>query len=308
MPQNRISAALSGAVQWLEWAGGNMRRAPGALLVLGLSLHLSATTIPYKSFDDLVKEADAVVSGRVAQVESKYGPDKEIFTFVTLDNVEALAGTYAGPTLTLRLMGGQVGNDVSQIVGSPSFQTDDRVVLFVQGNGRYMVPLVGWTQGVFRVEQDAATGQLSIRDNEGNRVHGIARGRVIKENLARPEAHIIGDMQLERNEPGGKEVGAGLADYGDSVQLSGAAQPTAAALPNAGAPALSYQQFKNAIQQAASGKKGWGRLNSAGPQDFDRSLKGADAAVEANAAPRQAAEQNPTLPKPTPITPADDQR
>jgi hypothetical protein len=120
-------------------------------------------------------------SGRVSSVESKYDKNKEIYTFVTFDRLDVLAGSYAAPKLTLRFRGGQVDNDVLHVVGSPKFAVDQNVVVFVHGNGRYMVPVVGWTQGVFRIVKDAATGQRVVHDNEGNRVSGVQGSHLIKE-------------------------------------------------------------------------------------------------------------------------------
>jgi hypothetical protein len=309
MSKYRIFAAFSQAARFAVSNGGKLHLLSGALCLLLASLPLTATTVPYKSFDDLVKEADAVVSGRVAQVESKYSPEKEIFTFVTLDQLDTVAGSYTGSTLTLRFLGGQIGNDISHVVGSPTFNVDDRVVLFVQGNGRYMVPLVGWTQGVFRVQQDATTGQLAVRDNEGNRVAGVQNGRLVKDLVAQPEAHIVGEMKEQASQAAERRVGLGLADYGESRIVAGAAPaPLSPGLVAPQRPAISYERFKGAIAQAAVGRKAGGRLESVSLMDFRRPSPNADAAVGPNAPARQVVDQGPALPKPTPITPQDDQR
>ena len=135
----------------LRVSEGNSLVALPRFVVYSFALQSSATTLVYKSFNDLMKEADGVVSGHVASVDSQYNANREIYTFVTLDQLEVLSGTYQDSTLTIRLKGGKVENDISHVIGSPEFAEGDRVVLFVNGNGRYMVPLVGWTQGVFRI-------------------------------------------------------------------------------------------------------------------------------------------------------------
>ncbi len=309
---NKLLAALRHTAHSATFKGGRTHRLTGALFVLGASLQLTATTIPYKSLDDLVREADAIVSGRVAQVESKYSPDKEIFTFVTFDQLEVLGGSYTGSSLTLRFLGGKIDNDISQVVGSPTFAVDDKVVLFVHGNGRYMVPLVGWTQGVFRIGEDAATGQLAVRDHEGNRVLGIQNGRLLKQTLVRPAADIVGEFKSKSTEPAAGKTNAGLADYGESAPVVETAESSsteaAVNLNRAGSRVMTYQRFRSAISGSASGKASWGRLESIGVQNFERPSRGADARVESRPVRPSVVDQRPTLPKPAPVVTQNDQQ
>src|SRR5262249_38388155 len=75
-----------------------------ALLAQGIA---HGTTLPYKGVDKLVAEADGIVIGTVRQVQSAQDSQKDIETYVTLDNLKVLGGRYAAPTLTLRLKGGR---------------------------------------------------------------------------------------------------------------------------------------------------------------------------------------------------------
>src|SRR5262245_3812553 len=166
------------------------------LLALGLALvsmvPVYATTVLYKSFDNLVQEAEGIVIGTVRSIESHYGPDQDIYTFVTLDQLEVLNGAYDQQTLTIRLKGGQVNNEILHIDGSPEFTQHERVVVFLQGNGRDIVPLVGWSQGLFRMNFDASTGQNMVYDHDGNRVLDIKKGEIVKDRTYPSEAHIVG--------------------------------------------------------------------------------------------------------------------
>jgi hypothetical protein len=168
-----------------------------SLLTMCLSLlwagHLNATTLPYKSFDNLVSESDGIVVGTVRSVQSQYDDKKDIHTLVTFDRLDVLHGAHKQTTLTLRLKGGQVNNEALEVEGSPSFRQNERIVLFVKGNGRELVPLVGWTQGMFRIVGDPVTRQEIVQDHEGNQVLGISGGHLQKERVHAAQAIIVGE-------------------------------------------------------------------------------------------------------------------
>lgn len=245
---------------------GSRRVLAGGLMLLGLltSIQAFATTIVYKNFDDLVKEADGIVSGRVASIQSQYNADHEIYTFVTFDQLDVLGGSFQGPSLTLRFKGGQVDNNISQIVGSPEFSLNEQVVLFVQGNGQSMVPVVGWTQGVFRVAQDSS-GQQVIHDHEGNRVLGIRASQVMTDMNAQPVAHIVG--QQHRNF---------VSTMSENKGSEGTADNNAQALPSTTAraaalkamPTMTSQSFVSTVKNSAAAKTFQRPMTSVGVGDF----------------------------------------
>ena len=273
-----------------------------ALLLPALLMSAQAfgTTLAYKSFDDLVKESDAVISGRVASIESRYNASHEIYTFVTFDGLSVLGGDYQGQTLTLRFKGGQVENNISQIVGSPEFSVNDQVIVFVEGNGRYMVPVVGWTQGVFRVTADAS-GRRVILDHEGNRVLGISGGEVLKERTVQPAANILRpNSRAFTGIASENRGGGGTAD--DNSQQAG---PDLNASALSSKPTLTSQAFESAIKDAASAKTFQHRLTSLSVGDF--SLP-ANAGVDAGAgAPAAVGSQMPSVPQRKPAPPPQQQ-
>lgn len=283
----------------------------GALLLLG-AVQAHATTIPYKNFNDLLRESDAVVSGRVSKVESKYSANKEdIFTFVTLDQVQTLSGSYSAPTVTLRFLGGQVGNDVLQVSGSPNFAANQQVIVFVQGNGRSMVPVVGWSQGVFRVGRDSATGQQVVRDNEGNRVGGVQNGMLIKETTNQPEAQIIGPQGVELGTTKSGELNAGSADFlAPAAPLERGAAVAAPDRPVAIQSAMTVTAFVSAIKSAPVSRAAAAVLRSVEPNDADTLSDNSDGSVGGRTAAVSSGQpQAPALPTPAPAeSPAQDQR
>jgi hypothetical protein len=271
----------------------------GAVLFLGVLQQSGATTIQYKSFNDLVAEADAVVSGQVVSVESRFSSNKEdIYTFVTLKDVETLSGSYSASTVTLRLLGGYVGDKILDVAGSPGFRPNERVIIFVQGNGRNMVPIVGWSQGVFRIRNDAGTGLPMMVDHDGNRVFGLQGGTVIKERIHRSEATIVYPQGVQVATGSDANAHAGLPDYIAPAERDGLAagqQPSSPGLQAVMSPAA----FVSAIRNAAQSRSGSGTLQSVGPNDVDVTSNNSDASIGRSTGPTgNSGSQAPVLPKP----------
>lgn len=151
-----------------------IRAVLAAVTALGLFANANATTFMYKDFDALVADADAVVSGTVANISYARGPDKNLYSFIALHKVDVVEGSYAARSVTLRMTGGEDGDKRQGIVGAPEFAVGDDVILFVWGNGEYDMPMVGGPQGVFRVKQSTVT------DDAGNTVHGVDGAHLVK--------------------------------------------------------------------------------------------------------------------------------
>jgi hypothetical protein len=242
------------------------------------------------------------VAARVASLESKYSPNKEIYTFITFDQVEAMSGNFHGQSLSLRFKGGRVGNDILDVEGSPNLQVNDRVVLFIQGNGKYMVPVVGWTQGVFRIVQDSKTGHQVIRDHEGNSVQGIRGGQVLREQKFQPESEIVGPLQTARSEAARNSANAGVAD--DSSTSAAVAAPQG---PEKAA--MTAQAFFDIVRRAGSKKTRVAELRSVAVGDFSMPDDSKDLAVEPGKSAGQGAQgETPVLPKKAPRSQSKDQR
>jgi len=75
--------------------------------------------------------------------------------------------------VTLRLAGGQVGSDVFTVEGAPAFALGGRHLLFVEGNDRYLVPLVGMFQGKLDFVESPTSHEPILVDYAGNAVDGI---------------------------------------------------------------------------------------------------------------------------------------
>ncbi len=277
------------------------------LSLTSLSLPSSATTLLYKSFNDLMKEADGVVAGHVVSVNSQYNANKEIYTFVTLDQLEVLSGSYQDSTLTIRLKGGKVDSDISHVIGSPEFTEGEHVVLFVSGNGKNMVPIVGWSQGVFRIAQDPATSLDVVKDADGNRVVGVQNAQVLRDLVAQSEATILRQNSAVAATQNLHEGSAGASDSRQPGNVSGAvaAQAQVSAFQNL--PTLSAVAFRNLVRTSSSLRGSKSALLSVRSMDFSVPDANADVSLEGKPAVNAAGQPGaPVLPKRNDLAPVKD--
>lgn len=137
-------------------------------LTLLLPLPSRATSVIPPDFNTLVNSADYVVRGVVKSVNSEWREKdghKYIATKVEVEVRETIRGTPPAQVV-LDMVGGRVGEDELVVTGAPQFQVGDEDILFVQGNGRQVYPLVAIMHGRYPIFHDTKTGQdLVVRSN-----------------------------------------------------------------------------------------------------------------------------------------------
>lgn len=138
------------------------------LLMAALTLvpPISATTVKPPEFPDLVNQSDYIVRAVVKSVTSEYARpgSRKIVTLVELEVREVVAGTPPQP-LVLRMMGGKIGDDEMILEGAPQFKVGDESILFVQGNGRQIYPLVAMMHGLYAIKREADGSEIVTRSN-----------------------------------------------------------------------------------------------------------------------------------------------
>lgn len=146
-------------------APARLRGAAAALLAVTLVDGAAATSLREVSLADRVVRADLIADMTVVSVATRLstaaGPEEPALphTFVTFRVDRRIKGDLVGDTVTLRFLGGEDGQGLRlDVAGIPTFEVGDREILFVQGNGERMCPLVGWEQGRFRVVADEVYG------------------------------------------------------------------------------------------------------------------------------------------------------
>jgi len=243
-----------------------------------LALSSQATTILYKSLDDIVKESDGIVQGTVKQVVAKKVDSGDIYTYVTVGNIDALKGQVDGTDLTLRLYGGEVDQEGLIVQGSPEFQENEQVIVFVEGNGEQIVPISGWGQGLFRIQQDSATNSAIVTDNAGNRILGIDNANLVKESRFSTAANIVGKLSVPAQ--------SNVADTKGGVDDNGAVAPSAEAqtiAANAKQKAMAAGDFVAEIRKRVQSFKAAGRkLASVDPASVPAVINRSDSSSKAN--------------------------
>ncbi|HYK00993.1 MAG TPA: hypothetical protein VE974_04500 [Thermoanaerobaculia bacterium] len=160
------------------------------LLLCSLMLSLAAfsagaTTILPVDLGKLVDDAEIVFVGTVIGSESVPTADNTYaFTYVTFDIDQTLKGAArSGKTITLRFAGGVAGTNVFEVSGAPTFQVGGKHLLFVEGNDKLGVPLVGWYQGKLDLVSNPVTQQPMFVDHAGRAIDGVKDNRWRRDGL-----------------------------------------------------------------------------------------------------------------------------
>jgi hypothetical protein len=154
---------------------------------------------------EIVDQADLILTGTVVARDVALAGDASFaFTYVTFAVSEVLKGQTEGQEITLRLEGGEVGEDVFEVVGMPSFEIGRSYLVFVAGNDRYSCPILGWWQGKFELMVlPDSRDELMLVDANRAPLLGIERGQwqrsqlriaedgTIKEKSDRPRAYLL---------------------------------------------------------------------------------------------------------------------
>ena len=126
-----------------------------------------ATSFEQRNFDQLVAESDEIFVGTASDAVSRKLATGGIVTDVTFTNLQIVKGNTANAAITLMTMGGTIGAETLAIRGVPKFQIGSTYVVFSQGNGTTIFPVVGGDQGMFQVKADAATGESLVFNSRG---------------------------------------------------------------------------------------------------------------------------------------------
>lgn len=152
-----------------------MLRAPAPalpfLLALGLIAHAprpaGATVVRALSLEEKTYAAPVIIHATVERVESAWEiPDSSLHTLVTVRVLESLRGGFApGDRLTIRQLGGDMG-DLHQVVsGQSRYEPAEEVVLFLEPSGPDYVEIgVGIAKyAIDRFPSPEANGERLVR-------------------------------------------------------------------------------------------------------------------------------------------------
>ncbi len=146
-------------------------------LVLMTVTPTSATVVVPVSDDNLVRQAVAIVVGRVKAIESHWDPaQRQIFTHITLALEEVLKGNVPAGDLTIKQLGGTVAGLTAWADGSPEFNMGEKVLLVLRRNADGSLRVAHLFQGKFSVFTDAATGEEWTYRHAGESVRTLGPG------------------------------------------------------------------------------------------------------------------------------------
>lgn len=146
-------------------------------LILVTAATAGASSVVPVNLASMADRAELIFTGTVIGIESVPTRDGTFaFTYVTFDIDQALKGvSRSGKTITLRFAGGETADDVVELSGAPKFAVGGQHLLFVAGNDRFLVPIVGWYQGKLDIVPHPITRQPVLVDYAGNAVDGVAQ-------------------------------------------------------------------------------------------------------------------------------------
>jgi hypothetical protein len=122
------------------------------------------TTFARMSVEEMVAAADAVVHARCLGTDTRREAG-ELWTFASFEVEETWKGV-APRLISVRLLGGRLGNLTYRVEGVPEFRTGEEVVLFLQRTRAGDFAITSWVQGTFRVRRDSeASGPLVMQDS-----------------------------------------------------------------------------------------------------------------------------------------------
>jgi hypothetical protein len=125
-----------------------------------IALVARATTLVRLTFPDLVKDASAIAHVRCQGSQAVFDHG-EIWTDTSFEVLESMKGNLSA-TITVRQPGGKLAGLESRVDGTPQFRADEEVYLFLAGQPRARLFLVGWSQGTFRIQRNPRTGITTV--------------------------------------------------------------------------------------------------------------------------------------------------
>ena len=152
---------------------------PCVVALAALAGTCSATQIPRLSFEEVVHQADQIITGKVVRSWTAWGPSHEFLWTHYQVQVDSVAKGRASGTVTVSEPGGVLDGRGMDVAGAVHYAIGERVVLFLQQTPIGYRRTVGWHQGKFTVTPDGhvhgAAGDAHLVDLKSASPRGAAR-------------------------------------------------------------------------------------------------------------------------------------
>ena len=138
---------------------GSTIRVIGLLCAFVAATATVASARPW-SIPELATGSRAVVTGRVVSVDAAWEPGVDfIYSYVTVDVEDVIAGPPLGSRIILKQLGGAVGDVALEVTDQVSFSAGERVLLFLDVRARdHTLMTSGFWQGKWLLQTDPSTG------------------------------------------------------------------------------------------------------------------------------------------------------
>ena len=163
----------------------------GILSAFFLTGNATATTAVAVDTEFMTNRATAVVLATVVSLESRWNDaHTKIYTFTVVDVQDDFKGKTKGRKITVRQLGGRVGNIACYVPGQPTLRKGEKILAFLRPSkkdkARFCV--VGMAQGKYSVLEDGT----AVRDLNGLHLMGAGQER------AREESRMPTDKLIEK--------------------------------------------------------------------------------------------------------------
>lgn len=152
----------------------------------------SATNIVPSTLEYMTGNSDVVVIGQVVS-QTSYWEAQQIFTDVRIavDNyVKIPPDASPEPEITLKLLGGQVGDTHLKIDQAPTFTDGEKVMLFLKHVGDRYVPF-GLSYGVYTITENAQQQEVI----DGPLFHASEHYN-LRTQTVHPNTELVGQHEL----------------------------------------------------------------------------------------------------------------
>lgn len=183
----------------------------GLLVSFWLCSAALATTLVQLSFDEIVASSELVFEGRVVSVEARETGPRSIHSYVQFEILDVIKGDYPDSRLTLRFLGGLVGNRQMEVTEMNVPEQGETGIYFVESLRELQIhPLVGWSQGHFLTRQDDS-GNTRVHTAAGQPILNVVSDVSVSSVLARTARQVAPVMLGHDGTARGVEI-QGLTD------------------------------------------------------------------------------------------------
>ncbi len=103
---------------------------------------------------NLVLSSDAIITGKVLSIESRWNASKtNIYTDITIALNQTIKGDLGSNTIVIEQVGGKIGDKEVWLTGSPEFSVGEEVLLFLKANSSGVLHTAHMGMGKFSISQ-----------------------------------------------------------------------------------------------------------------------------------------------------------